>query len=236
MATSGSSTDRRAGRPSPTRVTTAGRGPHRSRPGEARRHSMFILDMRGQGVEIRPIHQIDGEPHFNEELLRCPHPEGLAGRRPEQRLEPRDDADVRTCRHRWRRRRQDQPTELQDAAQGRRATVRSRSGRRDQMMEIWSMETCKSLVAMKTRDELKAGKTPGPGGGGAASSSARTSPGRCARRHSSSPVPGQWRGIPRTRAVPNCSGSCSTASSRASPVVPTRSSATSSATVCRPPT
>jgi alkylation response protein AidB-like acyl-CoA dehydrogenase len=35
---------------------------------------------------------------------------------------------------------------------------------RDQLMQIWSMETCKSLVAMKTRDELKAGKTPGPGG------------------------------------------------------------------------
>ena len=35
---------------------------------------------------------------------------------------------------------------------------------RDQLMEIYSMETTKSLVAMKTRDELKAGKTPGPGG------------------------------------------------------------------------
>ena len=42
------------------------------------------------------------------------------------------------------------------------------------MMKIWSMETCKSLVAMKTRDELKAGKTPGPGGR-SASSSVRTS-------------------------------------------------------------
>jgi len=35
---------------------------------------------------------------------------------------------------------------------------------RDQLMQIWSMETTKALVAMKTRDELKAGKTPGPGG------------------------------------------------------------------------
>ena len=28
--------------------------------------SMFIIDMRGPGVEIRPIHQIDGGSHFNE--------------------------------------------------------------------------------------------------------------------------------------------------------------------------
>ena len=35
---------------------------------------------------------------------------------------------------------------------------------RDQLMQIWSMETTKSLVAMKNRDEQKAGKTPGPGG------------------------------------------------------------------------
>jgi alkylation response protein AidB-like acyl-CoA dehydrogenase len=35
---------------------------------------------------------------------------------------------------------------------------------RDELMRIWSMETTKALVAQKTRDELKAGKTPGPGG------------------------------------------------------------------------
>ena len=35
---------------------------------------------------------------------------------------------------------------------------------RDQLMQIYSMETTKSLVAQRTRDEMKAGKTPGPGG------------------------------------------------------------------------
>ena len=76
--------------------------------------SMFILDMRGQGVEIRPIHQIDGGSHFNEVFM-------TDARIPKDWLEPRHgDVDVRACRHRWRRRRQDQPAELQDAAQGRR--------------------------------------------------------------------------------------------------------------------
>ena len=35
---------------------------------------------------------------------------------------------------------------------------------RDQLMQIYCMEACKSLVAMRTRAEQKAGKTPGPGG------------------------------------------------------------------------
>ena len=35
---------------------------------------------------------------------------------------------------------------------------------RDQLMKIYAMETTKSLVAMRTRAELKAGKAPGPGG------------------------------------------------------------------------
>ena len=31
-------------------------------------------------------------------------------------------------------------------------------------MSLYAMETCKSLVAMRTRAEMKAGKAPGPGG------------------------------------------------------------------------
>jgi alkylation response protein AidB-like acyl-CoA dehydrogenase len=35
---------------------------------------------------------------------------------------------------------------------------------RDRLMRIYAMETTKSLVALRTRAELKAGKAPGPGG------------------------------------------------------------------------
>ena len=35
---------------------------------------------------------------------------------------------------------------------------------RDELMSLYAMETVKSLVAMRTRAELKAGKVPGPGG------------------------------------------------------------------------
>ena len=35
---------------------------------------------------------------------------------------------------------------------------------RDELMKVYAMETTKSLVAMRTRAELKAGKAPGPGG------------------------------------------------------------------------
>ena len=35
---------------------------------------------------------------------------------------------------------------------------------RDQLMQIYSMETTKAMVAMRNRAEQKAGKTPGPGG------------------------------------------------------------------------
>ena len=34
----------------------------------------------------------------------------------------------------------------------------------DELMQIYAMETTKALIALRTRDELKAGKTPGPGG------------------------------------------------------------------------
>ena len=35
---------------------------------------------------------------------------------------------------------------------------------RQKLMRIYVMETCQSLVSMRTRAELQAGKTPGPGG------------------------------------------------------------------------
>jgi alkylation response protein AidB-like acyl-CoA dehydrogenase len=35
---------------------------------------------------------------------------------------------------------------------------------RDQLMQIYAMETTKSMLALRVRAELRAGKTPGPGG------------------------------------------------------------------------
>ncbi len=129
--------------------------------------SMFILDMRGQGVEIRPIHQIDGGSHFNEVFFtdaRIPK-DWLVG-------DLNNGWNLATAMLMYERvaiggagaGKINQPNfkMLRKAAES-----TGKIGNpvvRDQLMQIWSMETCKSLVAMKTRDELKAGKTPGPGG------------------------------------------------------------------------
>ena len=129
--------------------------------------SMFILDMRAPGVEIRPIHQIDGGRHFNEVFF----------------TDVRIPADwlVGEYNNGWRQATAmlmyervaigsmgagsiSQPTYelLRDAAiaNGRIADPVVR----DQLMQIYAMETTKSLVAMRTRAELKSGKSPGPGG------------------------------------------------------------------------
>ena len=129
--------------------------------------SMFILDMKAPGVEIRPIHQIDGGSHFNEVFftdVRIPK-DHLLG-------EYNDGWKLATAMLMYERvaigsagaGKINQPTYklLKSAAE--------ETGRindpvvRDQLMQIYSMETAKALVAMRNRAELKAGKTPGPGG------------------------------------------------------------------------
>ena len=129
--------------------------------------SMFIVDLKSPGVEIRPIHQIDGGRHFNEVFF----------------TDVRIPADnlVGEYNNGWRQATamlmyervaigsmgagsisQPMYEMLRDAA--------TAAGRiddpvvRDQLMEIYAMETTKSLVAMRTRAEMKAGKAPGPGG------------------------------------------------------------------------
>jgi alkylation response protein AidB-like acyl-CoA dehydrogenase len=129
--------------------------------------SMFILDMRSSGVEIRPIHQIDGGSHFNEVFftdVRIPADwlvgdlnsgwrlatsmlmyervaigSGTAG----HVLQPKFDVLMRYARASGK---------LDDPVF------------RDQLVQLYILESCKSLVGMRTRAELKAGKTPGPGG------------------------------------------------------------------------
>ena len=130
--------------------------------------SMFIVPLKDTpGVEIRPIHQIDGGRHFNEVFftdLRVPA-ENLLGeynngwRQATAMLmyervaigsmgagsisQPNFDVLLKAAR-----------------ANG----VDQDPVVRDELMKIYAMETTKSLVAMRVRADMKAGKAPGPGG------------------------------------------------------------------------
>ena len=129
--------------------------------------SMFIMDMRAKGVEIRPIHQIDGGRHFNEIFL-------TDVRIPKSWL-------LGELNNGW-----NQATAMlmfERVAIGTGSTsgvthsladglieVAKKNGKisdpvmRQELMKIYSEETAKSLVAMRTRAEMKAGRVPGPGG------------------------------------------------------------------------
>ncbi len=129
--------------------------------------SMFIVDMHAPGVDIRPIHQIDGGTHFNEVFFtdaRIPA-DWLLG-------ELNNGWNQATAMLMYERvaigslgggdLTQPNFDVLADAAR--------KNGRigdpvvRDQLMQLYSMETTKSMVAMRSRAEMKAGKAPGPGG------------------------------------------------------------------------
>ena len=129
--------------------------------------SMFIVDLKAPGVEIRPIHQIDGGKHFNEVFftdVRIPA-ENLLGE----------------MNNGWR-----QATAMlmyERVAIGSMGAGKisqpmydmlvkwaEKAGRlddpvvRDELMQMYAMETTKAMVAMRNRAEMKAGKAPGPGG------------------------------------------------------------------------
>jgi len=129
--------------------------------------SMLIVEMQAPGVEIRPIHQIDGGSHFNEVFfsdVRIPR-DWLVG-------ELNAGWKMATAMLMYER------VAIGAAGAGKISTpmyhmlrdAARESGKledavvRDQLMQIYSMETTKSLVAMRTRAEMKAGTTPGPGG------------------------------------------------------------------------
>jgi alkylation response protein AidB-like acyl-CoA dehydrogenase len=129
--------------------------------------SMFIVDLKSPGVEIRPIHQIDGGSHFNEVFF-------TDVRIPVGNL-------VGEYNNGWRQATAmlmyervaigsmgagsiSQPNYRVLLAAAQASGVDGDPVVRDQMMQIYCMETTKSLVAMRVRAELKAGKSPGPGG------------------------------------------------------------------------
>jgi len=137
---------------------------------EAPKHagiSMFILDMRLPGIEIRPIHQIDGGKHFNEIFLtdvRIPA-DWLLG-------ELNNGWNQATAMLMYERvaigtgstSGVTHPTAdrlIEEA--GKRGVIKDATVRQ-QLMRLYSEETTKSLVSMRTRAELRAGRAPGPGG------------------------------------------------------------------------
>jgi alkylation response protein AidB-like acyl-CoA dehydrogenase len=129
--------------------------------------SMFILDMKAPGVEIRPIHQIDGGSHFNEVFftdVRIPKDWQVGQLNEGWKLATAMLMYERVAIGGAGAGKINQPQFKQLLKAARETGQIDNPVVRDQLMQIWSMETTKSLVAMKNRDEQKAGKTPGPGG------------------------------------------------------------------------
>jgi alkylation response protein AidB-like acyl-CoA dehydrogenase len=129
--------------------------------------TMFIIDMRAPGVEIRPIHQIDGGMRFNEIFLtdvRVPV-----------------DHQIGPLNEGWRLGTAMLMYERVAIGTGQQGGInherydklstearnRGRTGEaviRQDLMRLYTAEVCQSLGAMRTRAEVEAGKTPGPGG------------------------------------------------------------------------
>ena len=129
--------------------------------------SMFILDMKAPGVEIRPIHQIDGGSHFNEVFftdVRIPKDWQVGELNAGWKLATAMLMYERVAIGGAGAGKINQPNYKQLLRAATETGQIDNPVVRDQLMQIYSMETAKALVAMKNRDEQKAGKTPGPGG------------------------------------------------------------------------
>ena len=129
--------------------------------------SMFIVSMEAPGVEIRPIHQIDGGTHFNEVFFTDAEipADNLLG-------DLNNGWNMATAMLMYERVaigtgtsggiRHDRADQL--IAEATKRGVINNLVLRQKLMRIYAMETCQSLVSMRTRAEMKGGKTPGPGG------------------------------------------------------------------------
>ncbi len=129
--------------------------------------SMFILDMRAPGVEIRPIHQIDGGRHFNEVFfsdVRIPKDHLLGEYNAGWKLATAMLMYERVAIGGAGSGQINQPTFKLLAKAARENGKIDDPVVRDQLMQIYSMETTKAMVAQRNRAEQQAGKTPGPGG------------------------------------------------------------------------
>jgi alkylation response protein AidB-like acyl-CoA dehydrogenase len=129
--------------------------------------SMFIVDMKAPGVEIRPINQIDGGQRFNEIFF-------TDVRIPADHLIPPENDGWRLATAMLMYERVAIGTGQAQGVQHLRADilmgqatkkgVAGDPGVRQELMRLYSAEVCQSLVSMVTRARLQAGQTPGPGG------------------------------------------------------------------------
>jgi alkylation response protein AidB-like acyl-CoA dehydrogenase len=129
--------------------------------------SMFIVDMRAPGVEVRPINQIDGGQHFNEVFF-------TDVRVPADHLIPPENDGWRLATAMLMYERVAIGTGQQSGVRHTNADVLINAARRrgvlddpvlrQELMRLYSAEVCQSLVSASTRARIKAGKTPGPGG------------------------------------------------------------------------
>jgi|ETN07SMinimDraft_1059922.scaffolds.fasta_scaffold03862_4 alkylation response protein AidB-like acyl-CoA dehydrogenase len=129
--------------------------------------SMFIVPLDAPGVEIRPIHQIDGGRRFNEVFFTD--------------VEVSSDNLLGDLNNGWNMATAMLMYERVQIGTGNSGGIQRQFSNeliaaakecglvddpviRQRLMHLYTKETCRSLVAMRTRAELKAGRTPGPGG------------------------------------------------------------------------
>ena len=129
--------------------------------------SMFIVDLKSPGVEIRPINQIDGGKHFNEVFftdVRIPADNLLGEMNNGWRQATAMLMYERVAIGSLGAGKISQPMYDILVKWAEKAGVLNDPVVRDELMQIYAMETTKSMVAMRNRAEMKAGKAPGPGG------------------------------------------------------------------------
>lgn len=129
--------------------------------------SMFVVDMGSPGIEIRPIHQIDGGRHFNEVFfsdVRIPA-ENLIG-------DVNNGWRLATAMLMYERVAIGGGGTDGVTHDGADALIAEADERgilddevvRDDLMNLYIQESVASMNSLRTRAELKAGKTPGPAG------------------------------------------------------------------------
>ncbi len=129
--------------------------------------TMFIVDMRAPGVDIRAINQIDGGQRFNEVFfsdVRIPADHQLGPLNEGWRL-----ATAMLMYERVAIGTGQKDGVLHERADKLLAEARRRGRDRDpvirqDLMRLYANEVAQSLMALRSRADLEAGKTPGPGG------------------------------------------------------------------------